>query len=181
MTNNSKWGQTPFPAILQRPFFARGFTLVELVVTIAVLAISLSIAIPSFQNAILNSKLGSSADSLAASARLAHSEAIKRNAAVTLCVSSNGTSCATGGWEQGWIVLAGTTVIQRQQAATSGFKITESGGLVSLNFPSSGVGVTSATLKVCRATPTVGDRERVVTISATGRPTIKKQASASCS
>ena len=33
------------------------------------------------------------------------SEAIKRNRVVEMCVSVNGTSCAEGGWEQGWIVL----------------------------------------------------------------------------
>ncbi len=157
----------------------RGFTLVELMVTIAVLGITLTIAIPSFESAMLSSKLGSYADSLSASTRLAHSEAIKRNVAVTLCVSSNGTSCATGGWGQGWIVLAGTTVIQRQQALASGYKVINAS--TSLNFPPSGVGVTTATFKVCRATPTVGDRERVVAISPTGRPTVTRTSTGLCS
>jgi type IV fimbrial biogenesis protein FimT len=62
---------------------------------------------------------------LVASAHLARSEAIKRNADVTLCVSnSDGTDCGSGGWEQGWIVLAADgTVIQHQQALPAGLQV----------------------------------------------------------
>jgi type IV fimbrial biogenesis protein FimT len=157
----------------------RGFTLIELMVTISVMAILLMIAVPSFQDATLGSKLGSYANNLVAGAHLARSEAIKRNRAVTLCVSSNGTDCATGGWEQGWIVRATDgTVIQRQQALPAGLKIT--GGANSLVFQPSGVGATAATFTVCRATPTVGAQERVVEITATGRPGVKKTTTGSC-
>lgn len=158
----------------------RGFTLVELMVTIAVMAILLGIAIPSFTEMTLSSKLRSYANDLVASANLARGEAIKRNAVVTLCVSTNGTSCAaSGGWEQGWIVLSGTTVIQRQQAAASGFKI--SSAAINIGFQPAGVGTTQATLVVCRATPSVGSQERVVSISATGRTSVAKTTNASCS
>lgn len=160
----------------------RGFTLIEMMVTIAVMAILLMIAVPSFQEATLGSKLGSYANSLVAGAHLARSEAIKRNEVVTLCVSSNGTSCGTGGWEQGWIVLAADgTVVQRQQALIAGFKATETGGATSLAFRPSGVGSDTATFTVCRATPDVGGQERVVSISMTGRPSVAKTTAGSCS
>ena len=49
-----------------------------------------------------------SANDLLASVQLARSEAIKRNVAVTLCASADGTTCAGGGgWEQGWVVREG--------------------------------------------------------------------------
>jgi len=160
----------------------QGFTLIELMVTIAVMAILLMVAVPSFKEATLGSKLGSYANSLVAGAHLARSEAIKRSAPVTLCVSSNGTSCGTGGWEQGWIVRATDgTVIQSQQALPAGLKVTETGGLASLVFNPSGVGATSATFTVCRATPTVGGQERVVSVSLTGRPSVTKTTAGSCS
>ncbi|MHB1054096.1 MAG: GspH/FimT family pseudopilin [Thiobacillus sp.] len=160
----------------------RGFTLIELMVTISILAILLMIAVPSFIEVTLGSKLGAYANNLAASAHLARSEAIKRNAVVTLCVSSNGTSCASGGWEQGWIVRAADgTVVQRQQALPAGFKATETGGATSIGFQPSGVGAAAATLTVCRATPTAGGQERVVTISPTGRPNVTKTTTGSCS
>jgi len=160
----------------------QGFTLIELMVTIAVMAILLMIAVPSFKEATLGSKLGSYANSLVAGAHLARSEAIKRSAPVTLCVSSNGTSCGTGGWEQGWIVRATDgTVIQSQQALPAGLKVTEGAASTSLVFNPSGVGATSAIFTVCRATPTAGGQERVVSVSLTGRPSVTKTTAGSCS
>lgn len=159
-----------------------GFTLVELMVTIAVMAILLMIAVPSFIDLVLGSKLGAYANNFAASAYMARSEAIKRNAVVTLCVSSNGTSCAAGGWEQGWIVRATDgTVVQHQQALPSGFKGSEAGGATSVAFQPSGVGAAFVQLTICRATPSVGTQERVVTISTTGRPTVTKTTAGVCS
>ncbi|OZA22023.1 MAG: prepilin-type cleavage/methylation domain-containing protein [Hydrogenophilales bacterium 17-61-9] len=164
-----------------------GFTLIELMVTLSVLAILLMIAVPSFNEVTLGSKLGSLSNNFVASAHQARSEAIKRNAVVSLCVSSNGTSCGAGGWEQGWIVRATDgTIVLRQQALPTGFKMTEADGATSFGFRPSGVGVTSdaalpAALTVCRATPTAGSQERVVTISATGRPSVTKTTTGLCS
>jgi type IV fimbrial biogenesis protein FimT len=132
----------------------------------------------------LGSKLGSYANSLVSGAHLARSEAIKRGAPVTLCVSSNGTSCGSGsgGWEQGWIVRATDgTVIQRQQALPADLKVTEGVASTSLVFNPSGVGASSAAFTVCRATPTAGGQERVVSISLTGRPSVAKTTTGSCS
>lgn len=159
-----------------------GFTLIELMVTISVMAILLMIAVPSFNEVTLGSKLGSFANNFVASAHQARSEAIKRNAVVSLCVSSNGTSCGAGGWEQGWIVQAADgTVVLHQQALPAGFKMTEADGKGSLGFQPSGVGSTAARLTVCRATPSAGSQERVVDISLTGRPGVTKTTTGSCS
>lgn len=157
----------------------RGFTLIELMVTIAVMAILLAIAVPSFTDAVLGSKLSSYANNFVASAHLARSEAIKRNTAVTLCASADGASCATaGGWQQGWIVLSGTTVIQRQQALPAGLSFT--GGAHSIIYQSSGINAISTTLTLCRATPSVGSQQREISISATGHPSVTKTTSTSC-
>jgi type IV fimbrial biogenesis protein FimT len=159
----------------------RGFTLIEMMVTIAVAAILATIAVPSFRNASLSSQLRSSANDFVASANFARSEAIKRGTAVTMCVSADGSSCAAGGWEQGWIVLSGTTVLQHESAAPSGFKMSASGSVATLSFQPIGVGATPATLTVCRATPTVGSQERVVSLDATGRASSKITMNGVCS
>lgn len=175
----------------------RGFTLIELMVTIAVLAILLGIGVPSFNEATLGSKLRSYANNLVASINLARSEAIKRNTVVTLCVSGDGASCATtGGWEQGWIVACKATspsstcdgsgpdwiVFHRQQGASNGFKITESSltPLRAIDLMPTGVGSTTATFTLCRATPSVGTQQRQVSVNSTGRATVSKTSGSTC-
>lgn len=76
---------------------SRGFTLIELMVTITVAAVLLTIALPSFVNTTLNSKLRATANNLSAAVMLSRSEAIKRNAATQLCPSDNDSSCS-GDW-----------------------------------------------------------------------------------
>lgn len=161
---------------------SRGFTLIELMVTIVVLAILLSIAIPSFNNASLSSKLGGFANNLLASVQLARSEAIKSNTVVTLCAANAaGTACdATGGWQQGWIVRdVANRVLQHQQALPTGFRVTQAGGTAVLSFQPIGVGATAATFTVCRNSP-LGNQERVVTISATGVAYVTRTETGTC-
>ena len=174
---------------------ARGFTLVELMVTLSVMAILAAIAAPSFSEALLGTRLSSYANNLASTAFFARSEAIKRNAIVTVCASSDGATCASsGGWEQGWIVMCNTSgnnacdpagsdvlVMRREQAAATGLRITEtSGSLRVLAFQPSGIGTTSASLTICRATPSVGSVKRIVDINASGRPLVTKASASSC-
>ena len=158
-----------------------GFTLIEMLVTLVVLGLLLAVAVPSFNNAILGNKLSGYANSFLASAQLARSEAIKRNAAMTMCRSADGISCATsGGWEQGWIIFndkatggtAGTvdadeTRVHYQQALGSDFSFT--GDAYTVVFQGTGLSATSGTLTLCRKLPSPGAQERVITLSATGR------------
>jgi type IV fimbrial biogenesis protein FimT len=160
---------------------AAGFTLIELLITIAITAILLRIAVPSFSSAFLSSRLSSYSNSFVASAQLARGEALKRNATVTLCRSANQSTCATsGGWQQGWIVRAADgTVIQAEQALSSDYRFT--GDAYSISFLSSGLSSTPATLTLCRATPSAGSQERQVVLSATGKASVTKTAAGVCS
>jgi len=160
----------------------RGFTLVEMLAAIAILAVLLALAAPSFTNASLPSKLRSVANSLVGAAQLARSEAIKRDAVVTLCVSADGATCGAGNWSQGWIVTTGggTIPLQSVQSAPTGFRVTPAGGAVALTFQPSGVGATTETFTICRSTPTVGSQERSVSISAIGRPSVSTTTNGVC-
>ncbi len=76
-----------------------GFTLVELMVTIAVLAILASIAVPGFQSIIQNNRATTMANELTTAVNLARSEAVKRGVEVSVC-PTGGTwwDGANGGW-----------------------------------------------------------------------------------
>ena len=164
----------------------RGFTLIEMMIAISIAAILLAIAVPSFSHSQLNSQLRASANDLVASVNLARNEALKRNRQVTLCVSTDGASCTTGNWRQGWAVLVveapGTppTPIQSVSKTAENFRITETSGATSLLFQSTGVDTTPARFTVCRATPSVGNQERVVEVDVTGRATVSRTTAAAC-
>jgi type IV fimbrial biogenesis protein FimT len=85
----------------------KGFTLVELMVTLAIAAILLTMAVPSFSEFVKNNRLITLNNDLVTALNLARSEAIKRGDRVTVCKSSNQLSCSgSGSWDQGWIVFA---------------------------------------------------------------------------
>ena len=84
-----------------------GFTLLELMITIAVLGVLLGIAIPSFQTMILNSRLTTQANQVITALNYARSEAVKRGSPATVCSSNGGTACAGAiNWTTGWLVFA---------------------------------------------------------------------------
>lgn len=84
----------------------RGFTLIEVVITMAIVGIFASLAIPAFSNLIQSNRVTSGTNLLISSLHLARSEALKRANNVVLCVSTNQTSCTGGGdYAQGWIIF----------------------------------------------------------------------------
>jgi type IV fimbrial biogenesis protein FimT len=159
--------------------------MIELLITVVVMAILMAIAIPSFRNASLGSQLAAAANNLLASVQLARSEAIKRNTAMTLCASADGASCAgSGGWEQGWIIIIDpadpASVLQRQQGLPDKYLVSQAGGTAPISFQPIGVGATAASFTVCRDDPD-GSQERVVTVSATGSARVTITNTGSCS
>ena len=83
-----------------------GFTLIELMVTLSIAVIMLTIAIPNFRDFLLNSRLTAQTNELVLALTYAKSEAIKRNVRVAVCSRSTDTACSGNTtWDNGWLVF----------------------------------------------------------------------------
>ena len=161
------------PRIAYRPGLAgqRGFTLVELMVTVAVVGVIALIAVPGMQALVSNNRLTGMAGELTASLQLARSEAIRRNAPVTVCGTTDGSTCAAeASWER-WIVMgpdnaAGTVDVIRDNAATGTVQI--SGPPAGIQFNPSGLTNGQAALTVCVPTTNPPQNQRVITVLVSG-------------
>jgi len=83
-----------------------GFTLLELLTTLAVAGIGLSLAVPGLQNIVAGNQRATAINELVSTMHLARSAAITRNEQVTVCPSSTGLACDASQWEDGWIYFA---------------------------------------------------------------------------
>jgi|GEM_PF-1121371 len=94
----------------QRVSAMRGFTLVELMVTISVLAIISTVAVPAWQGFITRQEVASTAETLTAALNYARSTAVTRGRQVSVCpLSGDGTRCEdTAAWNNGWAVVIGS-------------------------------------------------------------------------
>jgi type IV fimbrial biogenesis protein FimT len=146
-----------------------GFTLIELIITLAVAAIVMSVAVPSFSSFFLKNRMSTQANDLISSLNLARSEAIKRGASIKVCSSSDQASCG-GSWTNGWIVITADDVeLIKAYGALKGSS-TMTATAASVTYTSTGF-LTGAqtTFTLCDSTET-GEDGRQVVVSATGRP-----------
>jgi len=142
-----------------------GFTLIELMVVISILAILLGIGVPSFRATIEGNRITTVANDLVGALQFARSEAVKRGTNVTLCSSNDQATCS-GGWVNGWVarneaaVAPEPVLLRVWPAAREGVVI--AGGAVEFNALG---GVTTAR---CFQV-TLGALQRFVGVGAAGR------------
>jgi len=147
-----------------------GFTLIELMVTLSVLVILVTVAVPSFREFVQAQRVKTASFELFAAITYARSEALKRNGDVTL-------SAATGGWANGWSVIAGDSTLRTQPALGDSVAVTASAN--SLTYGRDGRITGTATTLQLAPSPSVGwITPRCISIDLSGRPNTKK---ASCS
>jgi len=108
-----------------RSTLASGFTLIELITTIAVAGVIIALAMPSFRYITNSNRIASEINGLLGDLQFARAEAIKEGQTVTVCVSAGGATCdGTTTWQSGWIVFQkpGTVLrIQKPFSSTDTF------------------------------------------------------------
>lgn len=187
---------------LPRQRHERGFTLIELLVTIAVMAIIMGLAVPSFMSTMAGARLTAAANELLAAIQYTRSEAIRRDVRVTLCKAGHASNqCETAAatsWGHGWMnftdpatqtppqVDAGSSILVRGGGHLAP-DIVIAGGSSSatalyVSFTPDGVsklmngGFLAGTIRVCSTSSSLDNdhRARDIVINSTGRAVIQR-------
>lgn len=167
--------------------YSRGFTLVEAVISLAITAILLGMAVPGFIDLIRTNRLTSQMNLFVAAINYARTEAVVRKKRVFICVRS-GDDCGTGiEWEKGWLVFVDENdnarldkdeQIQRFLPLDKGYSLRPNVNASALAFLPSGHvrrgtgGLPLMTFRLCAPDAAGGDlreRSREIVINATGR------------
>jgi len=151
-----------------------GVSLIELMVSIAVLAIILFIGVPSFQSTLESSRARAITNDLAGALQLARSEALKRRIDVTVCISNqNQNGCDNNGnWNEGWLIIAtGSNEVVRVWGGVSA-----SLGANAIQAPANGISFTREGF-IVGALPhqvsiNITNHERCININASGQVSV---------
>lgn len=160
---------------------AGGVSLLELLIGVAVAGVLLSAGVPGFGDLVQDNRRAARVNRFVHSLHLARSEAVKQAQYVTICKSTTGRDCATGGvtWDDGWIVFvnrdhdeparadAGEDILLREPAIDD---LTITGNRNAFTFRPFNLRSTNGTLVFCDARGPAS--ARAVIISHTGRPRI---------
>ena len=157
----------------------RGFTLVELLVTLAVAAILLTVAVPSFRDFVKTNRLRSVANDFITAVNMARNAAISRGQNATLCASSNQSTCNSTDWADGWLVWVDAngngTLDSEEQVVTqsslgNGITLASTSGATSYVFLPDGSTSAADALTLCD--DRTGETGRAISISVTGHPSV---------
>ncbi len=146
------------------PQFARGFTLVEMLVVITIVLVLAALAGPAFRELIASQRVQAAAMDLFTGLVRARSEAIKKNADVTIASKSGSTN-----WAGGWSVAADGTDLEKHSAVSG---VTVTGSASSITYRSSGrIGGASPTFVFTASGTTAA---RCVRVGLSGQPVVVK-------
>lgn len=154
---------------------ARGFTLIELVTSITVLAIIVGLALPSFREFVANQRIRNASFDLMAALTLARSEAVTRGVPVSLLRTQTT-------WDQGWTVTDATTTPAQNiqvQGPYNSLSITDSASLATISYGKDGRAAAASSTKFTVALPAAmnGVSSRCISIGLSGVPSSRVLAS----
>lgn len=177
---------------------AAGFTITELLIVITIVAILGAIGIPTFRSITNSSRIAGEVNGLLGDLLLGRAEAVKRGLPVTVCMSSNGTSCTVAGltWQNGWIVFLdnnadqtfnGADVLIKVQAPFTGTDTFVSDNSRSATFNREGfatlkgAATNTSTLITLHAAVATTASTRCLAVNSVGRMLVQKAGVGSCS
>jgi len=153
-----------------------GVTLIELMVTLSVAAILMSLAIPSFREAIISNRLTTINNEFIGAINFVRSEAIKSGQSVTLCKSTTGNDCSTVNttfWENGWIAFVdldadgtldtGETLLKVWPTLPSGYTLRSATFNDFLRYNSQGATTGTGSFAVCQNSEETGAKAVIIT------------------
>lgn len=159
---------------------AKGFSLFELIVTLGLVALILTIGVPSFGNIVANQRLRTDVDAVFHAIHLARKESIARRRVVSICPSVDGQQCdRTRDWSGGWMTFvnidrdwpavrdADEPVLRHNLVASANQVIANR---ESFSLRSTDLRATNGTLIFCDRSGRA--RTRAIVVSYTGRPRI---------
>lgn len=156
----------------------RGFTIFELMITVAVAGVILTIGVPSFLSVIETNRAVTHTNELITSLNLARSEAVRRGAPILVCSSTDNATCSGNtDWSTGWIVLTQTAtpeVLRVWPERTGGANIL-TGDVNRIQFQARGSLVPGATPQIQLRLPNCGENEgRDVDVNSAGRISVTR-------
>lgn len=156
----------------------KGFTLYELMVTLAVAAVIVSFGVPGFSSMVQNNRAVTHSNDLITALNLARSEATRRGVAIQVCSSTDGATCSgSTDWSTGWIVRRPGGDVLRAWSERSGGAGVLSANVSQFQFQGRGA-LASAPLPVLqvRLPDCSGDQGRNVAVNVAGRISVTRVA-----
>lgn len=149
-----------------------GFTLTELLITLAIAALLMTMAVPNFRDFIMNNRLTTQANEFIGALNLARSEAVKRGESITVCSSDDQASCTGTAWNAGWIVMVtgDSSVLRVYDALPGATTLTNASSNFSVQYDSNGFLNSGATNTFNLCDDRTGETGRQIVVTGTGRP-----------